>query len=373
MLSRPTVGRESRTSSIAASIASRLPAATSGTRILRSSMIILASTTGLPIFARRPLITWLSMGALIPRTSARNACETSNATTRRRTRSPSGSPYHSRCNAMFRWTILWSSTSSAPLNCFVPLARTPSVSILPSLSRARTRNPLFAPGRGVRGHLQCLSRLDDVVVDLRDQPGRVGEPHLVAQPRHEVDRHVLAVEVLVDVQDERLDGPLAPGERRVRAHRDRGAQPAGAVRRAGEPGTVDTVGRDGGEARRRQVRRRVAELVPPTVPADDDAFQAVRAAERLGRGDDVPGVDARPDVRARERDRRLVLFGQFLALQFGAVGGETEPAAEGAQQRDVTGGLGAEGEVVADDHRGRVQPVDEHLVHELLRLQPGQF
>ncbi|WP_420836315.1 riboflavin kinase, partial [Amycolatopsis lexingtonensis] len=43
----------------------------------------------------------------------------------------------------------------------------------------------------------------------------------------------------------------------------------------------------------------------------------------------------------------MVLFGQFLALQFRAVGGEPEPAAEGAQHRDVTGGL-----VVRGDGRG---------------------
>ncbi len=96
------MGLESRTSSRARCSAAGSPVATSGVSTLRSSMIILASTDGLPILARRPLITWLSMGALMPSTSASWAWDTLKATTSRRTRSPSGSPYHSRCRARLR-------------------------------------------------------------------------------------------------------------------------------------------------------------------------------------------------------------------------------------------------------------------------------
>ena len=50
-----------------------------------------------------------------------------------------------------------------------------------------------------------------------------------------------------------------------------------------------------------------------------------------------------------------------------ALDGEAEAPAGGGERRDVAGALVAVPEVLADDDRRDVQPLDEHLVHELVR------
>lgn len=60
-------------------------------------------------------------------------------------------------------------------------------------------------------------------------------------------------------------------------------------------------------------------------------------------------------------------------MQFRGVCGEPEAPAERTQRLHVALGLVAEGEVLPHDHGGGVQPVDEDLVHELVRRQPGQL
>ena len=76
-------------------------------------------------------------------------------------------------------------------------------------------------------------------------------------------------------------------------------RPAGGCRRRGQGAGVDTIGGHGCVPRDGEVRGRVAELATAVVAMDDGALDAVRAAERLGRGLDVSLGDALPDERRR--------------------------------------------------------------------------
>jgi len=61
-----TAGLNSRTCSSTAANTTGSPATTSGLRARRSSAVNRATTVGLAIFCRRPLITWLNIAGLIP-------------------------------------------------------------------------------------------------------------------------------------------------------------------------------------------------------------------------------------------------------------------------------------------------------------------
>src|SRR5689334_975364 len=60
-----------------------------------------------------------------------------------------------------------------------------------------------------------------VVADLGQERPELGVVLLPAQPVLDVHADVEAVEILLDIEDVRLDGAPPPGERRVGAHRDR--------------------------------------------------------------------------------------------------------------------------------------------------------
>ncbi len=122
-----------------------------------------------------------------------------------------------------------------------------------------------------------------------------------------------------------------------------------------------------------QVRGREAELLAAASgAAHHDALQPVIAAQSRGRGDDVAGVDAGADVGRRERHRsvrRVVGPPHRPGDQRIGFDLEAEPLAELGQQLDVARRLVAEGEVLADHDLRRVQPLHQHLVHELLGRQ----
>src|SRR5689334_7704838 len=78
------------------------------------------------------------------------------------------------------------------------------------------------PGERVRSLQQRSGAEDgagagDVAVDGGDERVHVVVALLAPQPRDEVDAHLVAVEVLVDVEDVGLDGAHGAGECRVRA------------------------------------------------------------------------------------------------------------------------------------------------------------
>src|SRR5690606_34143462 len=274
------------------------------------------------------------MGALIPRTSARYACETSKATTSLRTRSPSGSPYHSRCNAMFRWTILWSSTAElAPLHH--------ADRHIAGLCRylLRSGRPLGRNRQGLRirtrsyvarkSPTQDLSRARHVVGYVPDEFLGGGERDLPPEPSHEVEGHLLSVKVGVEVEHERFHGPFPTGEGRVGPHGHGRRQRLLITPLADEPACVHPVGGHGGERRQGQVRRGETEFTATTFAAHDDALQPVRTAECLGRCHHVTGIDARSHVGGRVRDLgAATVLRHGVALQRRLVRGESEPLAE---------------------------------------------
>ena len=85
----------------------------------------------------------------------------------------------------------------------------------------------------------------------------------------------------------------------------------------------------------------------------DEALDPVRPAERLGRGPDVAGADAGPDVGGGHGHR------VGLGDQVDAVDGEAEPGAELTEQVDATRAAVAEPEILAHHDVRGVQPVDD--------------
>ena len=171
----------------------------------------------------------------------------------------------------------------------------------------------------------------------RDQVVDRAERLLAADTGDEVHRDVLSVQVGLGVEDERLDGAGAPGERRIGADRDRRlvalTRHDGAHHRAvaehGEPRGVHAVGGDRRIHRRRDVGGRKAQHLAAAVAADHHTLDAVRAAQRLGGRHDVTGVDAGSDVGRREGDGLVLVV---LGDQRHALDREPEPLARLAQQ-----------------------------------------
>src|SRR4051812_48743967 len=120
-----------------------------------------------------------------------------------------------------------------------------------------------------------LSRSLDVALDLRDEGGLALEGLLLAQAPPELERQPLAVEVAVEVEQERLDPPLVAAVVRVGADRDRGSMPVGGAR-------VDPVG--GNEQARlgAEVRGREAERAAARVAGDDRPRELRRPSEQRG-------------------------------------------------------------------------------------------
>src|SRR4051794_31422402 len=101
---------------------------------------------------------------------------------------------------------------------------------------------------------------DHVLVHLAHELLDGAEPDRVPQPRGERQRNALAVQVPVEVQDERLDPALTTGEGRVRADADCGDELlAGGRELADHAAGVDAVGRDRAPWDEAEVGGRVAD------------------------------------------------------------------------------------------------------------------
>ena len=111
----------------------------------------------------------------------------------------------------------------------------------------------------------------------------------------------LAVDVLVEVEDVRLDadGALA-GEGRVRADADRRAFRAHAGRQDDVAG-VDALGRNDVAVRQADVRGRDAELPAAAVAADDGALEPGRMAEQAAAHLDLAALHVGTDAGRRHR------------------------------------------------------------------------
>ena len=91
------------------------------------------------------------------------------------------------------------------------------------------------------------------------------------------------------------------------------------------------------------------------LPVHDEALDPVRAAQRRGRGDHVPGADAGPHIGGADGD--LVRSRH----QGDPVHGEAEPGTQLPQQVDRTGAAVTEPEVLPHHHVRGVQPVDQRV------------
>ena len=101
------------------------------------------------------------------------------------------------------------------------------------------------------------------------------------------------------------------------------------------------------------------------VAVDDHALDAVRSAEHRHRRLGVALGDALADVR--RGPAHLALADQAHRDHL-----EAQGLPELGERVDGADGPVAEPEVGPDDHRHRVQPVDQHVADELRRRQPGQ-
>src|SRR3954452_4618882 len=125
-----------------------------------------------------------------------------------------------------------------------------------------------------------------------------------AQPRTEVERDPLAVEVEAgSVQAVRLHAALRPVEGRVGADADGRRQAL--ARRAEQPARVDAVSGYGRVPAHVQVGCRVAELTASVVAVDDQALHTMRSAQDGHRRLRVALGDALADVRGGPSDVAL--------------------------------------------------------------------
>jgi hypothetical protein len=111
---------------------------------------------------------------------------------------------------------------------------------------------------------------------------------------------------------------------------------------------------------------REAELPAPALAAHHDAVDPMRPAQRLGGLTDLAGVDAGTDERGGQRH-------VVVAQHPHPFGREPEPGAKPTQQLEIASGLVTEAEVLPHHHQRRVQPLDEHHVHELVGVQPAEL
>src|SRR3954451_14676164 len=249
--------------------------------------------------------------------------------------------------SLMRWvsSAIW--TRVLPVSCaFSPNCATISalrswVSVMAAAQASRA-----PPARS--GHAGDGAGLLDVLAHLRDERVDGLEALLAAQALEELQAQRGAVDVLVEVEQVRLDQlPAARHEHRPHAHvRRRRVRPAVLGRRAAR---VDAVpGRDVAVLGQ-QVRGREAELAPALVAVDD------LAADRERRPEQLVGVlggaaEHEPADVARGHDLAVELEQRHDARLEALVGGETRGAALGAV---------AEAEVLAHADVRRAQPLDE--------------
>src|SRR5688500_16317372 len=173
------------------------------------------------------------------------------------------------------------------------------------------------------------TRLIDVLRDLLRQ--RVGalESQLVAQPAREIDADAVAVEVALEVEDERFEPALAAAERGAYAEAGGGLEALSFDRR---PDRIDAVARQQPRRRDAEIHRRITERSSALLAVLHYARHGVRAAEQARGGLDRARDERVADAR-RAHDR--VIDGDGLLH----VDGEAVALSDLAQRRDVTGAV----------------------------------
>ena len=133
--------------------------------------------------------------------------------------------------SLARSTIVFGARCS--ISSALPRSRAPSTP-RSAASRRSASSFIFAELFTIHGpSASCVAF--DVALDLRHQRLARGEALLVAQPRHEADAQPLAVQILVAVEQMRLDAHVrAVDERRIGADVD-GRAPSACRRRAARP------------------------------------------------------------------------------------------------------------------------------------------
>src|SRR5690348_6544585 len=125
-----------------------------------------------------------------------------------------------------------------------------------------------------------LPRGLDVSRDLLDERGLALERLLVPQPRPELDRQLLSVQVALEVEQERLDAALLAAVVRIRADGDRRTTLPSRARVDAEAGHDDA-------RLRADVGGREPERAAARVAGDHDARHLRRAAEQQRRALDL--------------------------------------------------------------------------------------
>ena len=173
---------------------------------------------------------------------------------------------------------------------------------------------------------------------------------------------MLAVEVAGEIEQVHLQlGPPAVVHRR--------AQPQARRTIARIPPPVEGANRkDPGQGRpvvpQLHVGRRVTDSPPELVAGYHPAADAVRAAEqRFGLGQ-----PARGERRAHCRTRHAHALLRYRRHRLQA---ETVFGGSRLQQREIAGAAGAEAEVVADQQPAHREPVEQHVLDEILRRAAG--
>src|SRR3954463_10108710 len=179
-----------------------------------------------------------------------------------------------RCavRSLMRWVsrAIW--TRLLPVSCsFSPNCET--------ISRLRSWVRLMRQRR-VAGSSRDRPSLVDVAAHLVDERFDRVEALLTAQPLEELEAQRLAVEVAVEVEQERLD-ELAPARDEHGPYADVRRRRVDAPRRDRRAARVHAVPRRHVPVLRQEVRRREAELAPALVAVHDLAGDRERRAEQL--------------------------------------------------------------------------------------------
>src|SRR3954469_2747646 len=222
------------------------------------------------------------------------------------------------------------------------------VAPLKSFPRAVIRTALRSGCRLPAGYRPCFfdipPHLLDQIVDRREAP-------LAAQALDELDRELLAVEIALPVDEVGLDQLVAAGlELGPHADVDGRRHPVGPCR-------VHPVAGNHVALRRHEVGGWEAQLAPALVAVDDLAAHGERVAQQLARVFDRAAEHEPADVA--RRDDLTVDLEQRLDVDLEApVGGQHL----GVALRPV-----AEAEVLPHRDALRPEPLDEHVVEEVLR------
>src|ERR1700677_2898562 len=210
----------------------------------------------------------------------------------------------------------------------------------------------------------------DVLFQLRDKRIHVVEADHATQPPGDLQSDPPSVQVGVEVEDVRFDAAVLTVERGIGSNRDGrhtqrrrfvGLPPVVEEHRAAR---IHAIGGDGGEPVETEVGRGKPELAAPVVAVLDDAVDAGRTPQCGHRQGHVTRLDAGPDV-GRADD------GVAVAHEVHHLDTEAELLGQVRELLGRPGGPVAEVKVRTDQHLGDVHVLDEHLAHELDRVELG--